>query len=140
VAVRPLGIGATFPNCRLFSSLGWLPMGGRMRPPYTVIAYATLVATILVVSLVREGAHQGLVFAGSVWGLATLGLWRSSWGAWLFLVTVVSASSVVFMLIRWPSSLYVASAVILHGTLLALLLSRPTRRYTRPGRPRFLPG
>jgi hypothetical protein len=103
----------------------------RVRPPYTVIAYATLVATIVVVSLVREGAHQGLVFGGSVWALATLGLWRSSWIAWLFLVVVVSAGDLAFMLIRWPSSLYVASAVVLHGTLLALLLSRPTRRYTR---------
>jgi hypothetical protein len=43
----------------------------RVRPPYTVIAYATLVATILVLSLVREGAHEGLVFGGSVWALAT---------------------------------------------------------------------
>ena len=112
----------------------------RVRPPYTVIAYATLVATILVVSLVWEDDRQGLVFGGSVWGLATLGLWRSSWVAWLFLVIVPSASNLVFMLIRWPSSLYVASAVILHGTLLALLLARPTRRYTRRGRPRFLAG
>jgi hypothetical protein len=112
----------------------------RVRPPYTVIAYAAIVATIVVVSLVREGAHQGLVFGGLVWVLATLGLWRSSWIAWLFLVVVVSAGGLAVMLIRWPSSLYVASAVLLHGTLLALLLSRPTRRYTRRGRPRFLAG
>lgn len=112
----------------------------RIRPPYTVIAYVTLVATILVVSLVREGAHQDLLFGGSVWGLATLGLWRSSWVAWLFLVIVISVGPLVFMLIRWPSSLYVASAVTLHATLLAMLLSRPTRRYTRRGRPRFLAG
>ena len=112
----------------------------RGRPPSTVIAYATLVATILVVSLVREGAHEGLVFGGSVWGLATLGLWRSSWVAWLLLVIVISASNLLYVLLRWPSSLHVATAVILHGTLLALLLARPTRRYTRRGRPRFLAG
>jgi hypothetical protein len=110
----------------------------RVRPPYTVIAYATLVATILVVSLVREGAHEGLVFGGSVWALATLGLWRSGWIAWLFLVIVVSAGGLAVVLVRWPSSLYVVCAVLLHGTLLALLLSPPTRRHTRRGRPRFL--
>jgi len=110
----------------------------RVRPPSTVIAYATLVATIVVVSLVREGAHQGLVFGGAVWALATLGLWRASWIAWLFLVIVVSVGDLAFMLIRWPSSLYVATALLLHGTLLALLLSRPTRRYTRRSRPRVV--
>jgi len=110
----------------------------RVRPPYTVIAYATLVATILVVSLVREGAHEGLVFGGSVWALATLGLWRSGWISWLFLVLVVSAGGLAVVLIRWPSPLYVGCAVLLHGTLLALLLSRPTWRHTRRSRPRFL--
>jgi len=110
----------------------------RVRPPYTVIAYAAIVATIVVVSLVREGAHHGLVFGGSVWALATFGLWRSRWIAWLFLVVVISAGDLAVMLIRWPSSLYLASAILLHGTLLALLLSRPTRLYTRRGRPRFL--
>ena len=112
----------------------------RVRPPFTVIAYATFVAALLVVSLVREGAHQGLVFGGTVWGLATLALWRSSWVAWLFLVMIPSASNLVFMLTRWPSSLHVASAVMLHGTLLALLFARPTLRYARRGRPRFLTG
>jgi hypothetical protein len=67
----------------------------RVRPPHTVVAYATIVGTIVVVSLVREGAHQGLVLGGSVWAL-------------------------------------------LHGTLLASLLSRPTRRYTRRARPHLL--
>jgi len=110
----------------------------RVRPPYTVIAYATLVATILVSSLVREGAHEGLVFGGSVWALATLGLWRSGWFSWLFLVFVVSAGGLAVVLVRWPSLLYVAVAVLLHGTLLALLLSRPTWRYARRGRTRFL--
>jgi len=116
--------------------------GGRMhvRPPYTVIAYATLVATILVVSLVREGAHEGRVFGGTVWGLATLGLRRSSWVARLSLVLVISASNLLYVLLRWPSSLHVATAVILHGTLLALLLARPTLRYARRGCPRFLAG
>ena len=111
----------------------------RVRPPSTVIAYAALVATTIVVSLVREGAHEGLVFGGSVWVLATLGLWRSSWIAWAFLVVVVSAGDVAAMLIRPPSSLYVVCALLLHGTLLALLLSRATRRHIRRGRPRFLP-
>ena len=110
----------------------------RVRPPYTVIAYATLVATILVSSLVREGAHEGLVFGGSVWALATLGLWRSGWISWLFLVFVVSAGGLAVVLVRWPSLLYVGVAVLLHGTLLALLLSRPTSRYARRGRTCFL--
>ena len=112
----------------------------RVRPPYTVIAYAALVATILVVSLVREGAHEDLVFGGAVWALATFGLWRSSWIAWLFVVVVVSVGDLAFILIRWPSSLHVAAAVLLHGTLLALLLARPTRRHMRRGRPRFVAG
>ena len=72
------------------------------------------------------------------WALATFGLWCSSWIAWLFVVVVFSVGDLAFMLIRWPSSLRVAAAVLLHGTLLALLLSRPTWRYTRRGRPRFL--
>jgi hypothetical protein len=110
----------------------------RGRPPYTVVAYATLVATILVVSLVREGAHEDLVFGGAVLALATVGLWRSGWIAWLFLVVVVSAGSLAAVFIQWPSSRIVADAVLLHGAMLALLLSRPTRRYARRGRPRFL--
>ena len=112
----------------------------QVRPPSAVIVYAALVATIVVVSLVREGAHEGLVFGGSVLALATLGLCLASWLAWVFLVIVISVGDLAFMLVRWPSSLYVAGAVLLHGTLLALLLSGPTRRYARRGRPRFLAG
>jgi hypothetical protein len=79
-----------------------------------------------------------LVFGGFVWALATLGLWRSGWIAWLFLVFVVSAGGLAVVLVRWPSLLYVAVAVLLHGTLLALLLSRADVAL-HPTRPSALP-
>ena len=106
-------------------------------PPYTVVAYATIVVSILAVSLAREGAHESLVYGGSLLALSTVGLWRSVWIAWLFLVVVVGAGGLAAALLRWPSS-WVVAGVLLHGTMLALLVSRPTRRYVRRGRPRFL--
>jgi hypothetical protein len=103
---------------------------GRRLPPHTVVAYASIVVTILVVSLAREGVHERLVYGGSLLAFATVGLWRSVWIAWLFLVVVVGAGGLAAALLRWPSSWAVAG-VLLHGAMLALLLSRPTRLYAR---------
>jgi hypothetical protein len=58
-------------------------------PPDTVVAYAAIVVAILAVSLAREGAHERLVYGGSLLALSTVGLWRSVWIAWLFLVFVM---------------------------------------------------
>jgi hypothetical protein len=107
-------------------------------PPDAVVAYAAIVVTILAVSLAREGAHERLVYGGLLLAFSTVGLWRSVWIAWLFLVFVVGVGGLAAALLRWPSSWAVAG-VLLHGTMLALLVSRPTRRYARRGRPRFLP-
>ena len=81
----------------------------RVRPPSTVVVYAVLAAAILVVSLAREGVHQGLVFGGSMWAFATLGLWRSSRIARLFLFIVVSVGDLAFMFVRSPASRYVGT-------------------------------
>jgi hypothetical protein len=109
----------------------------RAWPPPTVVAYGAIVATVLLVSLAREGAHERLVLGGLLLTLATVGLWRSVWVAWLFLVVVVGAGSLAVLLVRWPSSSVIAFALPLHGTMLALLLSPPTRRHVRRSPPPF---
>lgn len=110
------------------------PPGLRTRPPYTVLALVVVVATILVASLVHEGAHERLVSGGPVLVLASLGLVRGVWLAWLFL-TVVAAGDMALALLHWPA--WWIEVVLINGTMLALLLSLPTRRYARRGRPRL---
>jgi hypothetical protein len=108
----------------------------RCRPPSTVVAYGVVVAGILAVALAIEGPNPDLLGGGSVLALATLGRWRALWVAWLFLV-FVGAGSLVFLLVRWPSWWLAGAALVVHGTMLALLLARPTRLYARRGRPRL---
>jgi hypothetical protein len=108
--------------------------GLRRRPPYTVLAYVAVVATIIVVSLVHEGAHERLVYGGLMLVLASFGLVRGVWLAWLFL-TVVAAGDVALALLQWPA--WWIEVVLINGAMLALLLSRPTRRHARRGRPRL---
>jgi hypothetical protein len=108
--------------------------GMRTRPPYTVLAYVVVVATIIVVSVVHEGAHERLLYGGFLLVLASVGLVRGVWLAWLFL-TVVAAGDVMLALFQWPA--WWIEVVLINGTMLVLLLSRPTRRYARRGRPRL---
>jgi hypothetical protein len=56
------------------------------------------------------------------------------WLAWLFL-TVVAVGDVMLALLQWPA--WWIEIVLINGTMLALLLSRPTRRHARRGRPRL---
>jgi hypothetical protein len=106
----------------------------RTRPPYTVLAYVAVVATILVVSLIRDGPHGRLVNGGLVFVLASFGLVRGIWLAWVFLA-LVAAGDVVIAFLQWPAWWMVS--VLINATMLALLLSRPTRRYAQRGRPRL---
>lgn len=106
----------------------------RSRAPYSVLIYVAVVATILVVSLVREGAHGRLLGGGLVLVLASLGLYRGVWLAWLFLC-VVAVGDMVHIVRHWPPWWIVG--VFLNATMLALLVSRPTREHARRGRPRL---
>lgn len=60
------------------------------------------------------------------------GLWLRLWLAWFFL-TAVAAGDLVAALATWPEWGWLI--VLVNGTMLALLLARPTRRYARRGRP-----
>jgi hypothetical protein len=104
----------------------------RTRLPSTVLAYAAVVATILVVALVHEGLHRRLLGGGLVLILASFGLARGIWLAWLFLA-VLATGDIMVALLQWPASWLVT--VSINGTMLVLLLSRPTRRHARRGRP-----
>jgi hypothetical protein len=108
--------------------------GLRRLPPYTVLAYVAVAATILVVSFVHDGAHERLVYGGLVLVLASFGLVRGVWLAWLFL-TVVAAGDVALALLHWPA--WWIAVVLINGTMLALLLARPTRQHAWRGRPRL---
>ncbi len=108
----------------------------RERAPYTVVAYVAVVATILVVALINEGPHRRLVVGGLLLVGLSLALLRGLWLAWLSL-TVISVSSLVAVLVRWPAWWTVFLVVLVHLAMLALLLARPTRRYAGRGRPRL---
>jgi hypothetical protein len=102
----------------------------RPRPPYTVLVYVAVVGTILLVTLVREGPHERLLYGGLMLGLASFGLVRGVWLAWLFLA-VLAAGDLVVLLLHWPAGWIVS--VLINGTMLDLLLTRPTRRHARRG-------
>jgi hypothetical protein len=44
------------------------------RPPYTVLAFASFVTLIFLVSLAREGPHERLIYGGLLLLAATFGL------------------------------------------------------------------
>ena len=106
----------------------------RRRPPYTVVAYAAFVAIIFVVSLVREGPHERLVAGGLLLLIVTFGLVGGVWLSWLFL-TALAVGDMIIGVFKWPG--WPATwIIVINGIMLALLLTRPTRRYARRGRPR----
>jgi hypothetical protein len=101
-------------------------------PPYTVVAYVTIVATILATLLVRDATDRGLLFGGPLLLLGAIALVRGVWIAWLLLVGL-HAGDLVVALTRWPEW----STILVNGPLLALLLGRPTRRHAQRGHPQF---
>jgi membrane protein implicated in regulation of membrane protease activity len=103
------------------------------RPPYTIVAFVAIVAAVLVAVVVAHGVDGWLLGGGLVLLVASLGLMRGIWLAWLFL-TVVAAGDLVVALSRWPW--WWPAAV--NAALLALLLAPPTRRYAH--RRRHRPG
>jgi hypothetical protein len=104
----------------------------RRRPPYTIVGCVVVVATVLVALLVADGIDRTLLTGGLLLVVASFGLLQGIWFAWLFL-TIVAAGDLVIALTRgpawWP--------LLVNATMLALLLSGPTRRYARRGRPRL---
>jgi hypothetical protein len=104
--------------------------------PNTVVAYAVLVAVLFVVALVREGPHGRLVAGGLLLLIVTLGLVQGVWLSWL-LLTALAVGDVLVGVSKWPE--WPANwIIVINGIMLALLLTRPTRRYARRGRPRVL--
>jgi hypothetical protein len=101
------------------------------RPPVTVIAFFAVVVTVLVY-LLLFGRVDGWLFGGGLLLLlASFGLMRGIWFAWL-LLTVVAAGDLVMAAIRWPAW----EAALVNGTLLALLVFPSTLRHV--WRPHFL--
>jgi hypothetical protein len=104
--------------------------------PYTVVVFAAFVAVIFMVALLREGPHERLIAGGLLLLILTFGLVQGVWLSWLFL-TAFAAGDVILGLSRWP--VWTAKwIIVINGIMLVLLLTRPTRRYARRGRPRVL--
>jgi hypothetical protein len=104
----------------------------KSRPPYTVVAFVAVVATVLVALLIADASDRNLLIGGPLLVVASFGLLRGVWFTWLFL-TALAAADLGYALFTWPAWW----TVLVNGTMLALLLSRPTRRYARRGRPRL---
>lgn len=100
------------------------------RPPYTVVAFVAVIAAVLVALLIADASDRYLLSGGLLLVVASFGLLRGAWLAWLFL-TAVAAGDLVYALFTWPAW----GTVLVNATLLALLLAGPTRRYARRGRP-----
>jgi hypothetical protein len=96
------------------------------RPPLTVIAFVAVVVTVLIY-LLLFGRIDGWLFGGGLLLLlASYGLVRGLWFAWLFL-TVVAVGDLVIAAIRWPA----LGAAFVNRTMLLLLVAPSTRRYVR---------
>jgi hypothetical protein len=100
------------------------------RSPYTAwLLMAVVVATLTALLLIGK-RDAWLVGGGLVLLLASSGLVAGMWPAWLFL-TLVAAADLLAALVRWPGWW----AVLINGTMLILLLARPTRRHAVRWRP-----
>jgi len=111
------------------SPRGWWP---RQDVPSTVAAFIAFVVAVLVVFLFIDGLEPRFLWGGSVLALATLGLARRFWVAWLFLV-FVAAGDILIALARGPAWW----SLIFNGVMLGLLVAGSTRRYASRGRPRL---
>jgi hypothetical protein len=101
-------------------------LGMDKRPPFTVIAYVAIVETALVAALIDDGADPRIVSGGRFLIVASFGLWRGVWFAWLIL-TVFEAGNLLVVLVDRP----VWWAVLLKTIMVALLISAPTRLHAR---------
>jgi hypothetical protein len=99
----------------------------------TVALFLALVVAALLFVLVTHGVDGWLIGGGLLLLLASYGLLRGAWIAWLFL-TVVAAGDVVVTAAAGPAWLSLA----LNLALLVLLLAPSTRRHVVW--PRFLAG
>jgi hypothetical protein len=102
-----------------------------VRPPITVIAVVAVIVGVLLAILLVGRPDSYLVGGGLLLLVASLGLVRGIWFAWLFL-TVVAVGDLVNAALTWPAW----GALVVNGTLLILLVAPSTRRHVRP--PRFL--
>jgi hypothetical protein len=100
------------------------------RPPLTVIAFVAVVVSVLVDLLLFGRIDGWLLAGGSLLLLASYGLVRGIWFAWVFL-TAVAVGDLVIAVLRWPA----LAMFLVNGTMLVLLVAPSTRRYVR--RPRF---
>ena len=107
----------------------------KRRPPYTVIAFAAVVTTVLVALLVAQRIDGYLLGGGFLLLLASYGLVRGIWFAWLFL-TALTVADLVDAALVWPAWW----TVLVNATLLVLLLAPPTRRYAPPRPSASAPG
>jgi hypothetical protein len=116
-----LGIGSGI-------AAGLTTLAPRRWPPSTVIAYVALNAAVAVAVLVSGAPDRRALIGAVLLAVALLGLFRGLWSAWVFLI-VLEASFYVAVLVNTPVWWWWVVPGKL--ALLALLLSRPTRRYVR---------
>ena len=93
-------------------------------------AFVAVVVAALAELVVAGRIDGWLVGGGLLLLVASFGLWRGVWFAWLFLM-VVAVGDLVGALFMWPAW----GTLIVNGAMLALLLAPPTRRHVRRGRP-----
>ncbi len=98
----------------------------RNRPPVTIVAYLAIVAVALVAALLDAGTDPRVLFGIAFFAATAYGLLGGVWWVWLVL-TVLQVLTLLGVVIDWPAWWLVA----FNAVLLALLLSRPTRSYTR---------
>jgi len=101
------------------------------RPPLTVALLVAVVVAALLYVLVTNGVDGWLVGGGALLLLASFGLVRGVWIAWLFLVLVAVGDSIAA---AFAGPAWLPLAVNL--TLLVLLVAPSSRRHITP--PRFL--
>jgi hypothetical protein len=94
------------------------------RPPTTVLLVGAVIVAALLFLLVSGRVDGWLVGGGSLLLLASYGLLRGVWVAWLFL-TVVAIGDVIIAAVRWPAW----GALLINLTLLVLLLWPSTLRF-----------
>jgi hypothetical protein len=94
------------------------------RPPLAVALFVAVVVAALLVILVVHGVDGWLIGGGGLLLLASYGLLRGVWIAWVFL-TVVAAGDLAVTAMAGPAWLPLA----LNLALLALLLAPSTRRH-----------
>jgi hypothetical protein len=86
---------------------------------------------IVVVSLVREGAHARLIYGALALLIASFGLAAGVWLSWLFL-TALAAGGVIRGVFKWPES--PSTSIILINGIIAGSPACSTREALRaPG-------